>query len=245
LAAEYDGYFEMRGAKTGSPKSRLCRIIIDQLGRITPGFELLEVGGGEGYFVRELLSAYPNTRITLVEPQASESAFPSGSVSVFAGSIETWMAEAPPHTYDAIVAMDLLEHLRDPAGVMKALVSTRLKPGGRIVITTPNSRSFLKKVMGTSWPHYKVEHLTYPSDIALRNLARETGLEIVQLRAFAKPLPLGYLTTVMRNFGPSTTRSLGWCLDRATPSVLRQWHVSFPSGELLFVAALSARLTPK
>jgi O-antigen biosynthesis protein len=41
------------------------------------------------------------------------------------------------HTFDAILASDVLEHLADPEAVL-ARVLTRLRPGGAVVISLPN-----------------------------------------------------------------------------------------------------------
>jgi 2-polyprenyl-3-methyl-5-hydroxy-6-metoxy-1,4-benzoquinol methylase len=151
--------------------------------------------------------------------------------------IEAWMSSCAPKQYDVIVAMDLIEHLRQPLKVMKELLTQRLKPGGRIVVTTPNASSVLRKMMGSYWPHYKVEHLTYPTKDSMRILAKESSLRTVELASLAKPLEIDYLLTVMKNFGPPASRRVGSILDSICPRSLRNWHVQIPSGELVFVGA--------
>ena len=244
LGHEYSGYFKMREGKTPSSKARLCQMMVEKLSALPSSPQVLEIGGGEGHFVKELLNSRPTSSITLVEPQADRTLFPADKVTVHNMLVEEWLNTQPPTQYDAVVAMDLIEHLRDPIHVMRQIVTTRLKPGGTLIITTPNADSIFRTCLGRFWPHYKVEHLTYPSHKALRRLADNAGLNVRELRGLAKPLQIGYLITILRNFGPQSIRALGTILDTVSPSFLRPWHVRIPSGELLFVATRGERENP-
>lgn len=158
--------------------------------------------------------------------------------------VEEWLSSEPPQLYDAIVAMDLIEHLRKPTETIRELVQTRLKPGGKFVITTPNANSLSRRCMGSVWPHYKVEHLTYPSEAAMRSMARASGLYLDEVSSLAKPLQIEYLITVLRNFGPQSLRVVGAALNVLTPTALRGCHVRIPSGEILVVATKHDAIKP-
>jgi cyclopropane fatty-acyl-phospholipid synthase-like methyltransferase len=214
---------------------------MSKLGELPPNPTVLEIGGGEGFFVGELLKARPDARISLVEPQADPSLFPADKVEVHKMLIEEWLEKTPPQQYDVIVAMDLIEHLRDPSSVMKRISEERLKLGGTLVITTPDAGSLFRRALGRFWPHYKVEHLTYPSTGALEKLACHVGLDVVEMKPLAKPLQIGYLIAVLRNFGPLATRWLGRISECVIPDCMRAYHVRLPSGELLFVGRKSER----
>lgn len=239
LAKEYAGYFTMRQGSVPASKSRLCQLMISKVGELPPNPEILEIGGGEGFFVKEILAARPDARVTLVEPQADTSLFPAEKVIVHKMLIEEWLSSTQPLRYDVIIAMDLIEHLRNPTAVIKQISEDRLKPGGRIVISTPDAGSLFRRTLGSYWPHYKVEHLTYPSTGALMELASHAKLEIIEMQSLAKPLPIGYLVAVLRNFGPSLTRWFGRIAEILIPNYLRRFHVRIPSGELLFVGRKS------
>jgi len=236
LKHEYAGYFSKRSGRVPATKSRLCQLILSKLTDLPSNAHILEIGGGEGHFVREVFASRQDISMTLVEPQADLSRLPSTGVTVRSMLVEEWLAKEPPRPFDAIVAMDLIEHLRAPTATFKELINSRLKPGGTIVITTPNAHSLSRALLGRVWPHYKVEHLTYPSESALRRLAENVGLSVVELSPLAKPLQIGYLVTVLRNFGPKPLRLLGSALDSVLPDSLRKKHARIPSGELLFVA---------
>jgi hypothetical protein len=162
--------------------------------------------------------------------------FPSDRVTVHQKNVEDWLRTTPPILYDSIIAMDLIEHVRFPARVVLDVVKTRLKDGGTLILTTPDAASLHRKALGPLWPHYKVEHLTYPSRKALARLAEQTGLEISECVSLAKPLPIGYIIKVLKNFGPTPVRILGRVIDAICPTCIRGHHVSIPSGELVFIA---------
>jgi hypothetical protein len=122
---------------------------------------------------------------------------------------------------------------------MKRISEERLNQGGALIITTPDAGSFFRRVLGRFWPHYKVEHLTYPSTGALDKLASNAGLDVVEMKPLAKPLTIGYLIAVLRNFGPIATRWLGRFAEFVVPHFVRRCHVRIPSGELLFIGRKS------
>ena len=237
LAHEYAGYFKMRQGRGIVSKSRLCKFILSKIGPISQNQSVLEIGGGEGYFVRELLAVYPGIDVTIIEPQADESQFTGHKVTIHKMPIESWLTCSSDRRYDVIVAMDLIEHLRQPLEVFKTLVSTKLNEGGKLIITTPNSVSIFRHMLGRFWPHYKVEHLNYPTNNALSHLAQETNLRITELSSLSKPLQIDYILTILQSFGPQAVRKVGRILSRLCPHFIRTWHLVMPSGELLFVAA--------
>ncbi len=236
LAKEYSDYFQMRQGNIAEPKKRLCQLILSKLSPLPDTARILDIGGGEGFFASEVLQSLPNAHVTLVEPQAEETRFAPDRVAVHRKLVEDWLNSTSPELYDAIVGMDLIEHLRHPTLVMAELVRTRLKKGGRLILTTPDAASWYRKLLGPVWPHYKVEHLTYPSKKALSSFAIEAELELQECSSLAKPLPVGYIIAVLRQFGPLPLRAIGRVIDIITPKFARGCHVRLPSGELLFVA---------
>ena len=53
-------------------------------------------------------------------------------------------------TFDGIVSLETIEHLRDPGGVLAGLYK-RLSPGGWLLITTPNAAGLPARLMGQHW----------------------------------------------------------------------------------------------
>jgi 2-polyprenyl-3-methyl-5-hydroxy-6-metoxy-1,4-benzoquinol methylase len=89
-------------------------------------------------------------------------------------------------SYDAIVMNNAIEHLPHPQAVF-ARCAQLLKPGGRLVMTTPNMAALGREVFGGDWRGLEIpRHLYVYTAQALRELAREAGFRRAQ--AFS---PLG------------------------------------------------------
>ncbi|MBL9085031.1 MAG: class I SAM-dependent methyltransferase [Planctomycetales bacterium] len=88
---------------------------------------------------------------------------------------------------DAVVAVETIEHLENPRAFAREL--TRLcKPGGVIVVTTPNQLSFLSKLslmIKNRFPAFSDSnypaHLTALLEVDLRRIAAECGWRDVQI----------------------------------------------------------------
>lgn len=89
--------------------------------------------------------------------------------------------------YDAVVSSHVIEHLPDPAAFF-AEVFRVLKPGGTLVMRTPNIASKDARDSGADWRGLEVpRHLTIHSGWSLKTLARNAGF----VDLVAKGTPLG------------------------------------------------------
>src|SRR6266404_5115642 len=122
--------------------ARSFRFRLEWLLRSGPVEDLLEIGCGPGLFlveaqrlgVRRVVGVDPN-------PWAVAQARAHG-VDAHVGSVE---AIDTGDRFDAIVMLDVLEHVRAPLPFLAA-VRARLRPGGRLLVMTPNIRSLLARV---------------------------------------------------------------------------------------------------
>ena len=99
---------------------------------------VLDVGCGNGYFA-ELVAAR-GYQVTGIERKEGVShGFPP-SVQLVETDLEQGL---PPldGLFDVIVCADILEHLRDPARLLRELRAV-LKPGGMLLASLPNSGNF-------------------------------------------------------------------------------------------------------
>jgi 2-polyprenyl-3-methyl-5-hydroxy-6-metoxy-1,4-benzoquinol methylase len=88
---------------------------------------------------------------------------------------------------DAVVAVEVIEHLENPREFARQLVRL-VKPGGWVIITTPNQLSFLSlltlvvkhRFQAFQDVHYPT-HLTALLEVDLRRIAAECGLEQIQI----------------------------------------------------------------
>lgn len=141
---------------------------------------LLEVGSGHGFFLslaKQAGFAAVGVELNAAAAQASRERF---GVDVRAGTIDS--AALPENHFDAVVLWDLLEHVRDPAGLL-AQVHRCLKPDGLLFLETPDTDSLLDLAvltlarLGWSMPgrmFYGLHHLTL---FNRRNLRRLLGVQ--------------------------------------------------------------------
>jgi 2-polyprenyl-6-hydroxyphenyl methylase/3-demethylubiquinone-9 3-methyltransferase len=98
------------------------------------------------------------------------------------------LAESEPASFDAVTCMEMLEHVPDPASVVRAC-SRLVKPGGWVFISTinRNPKSFLFAIVGAEYvlnllPRGTHEYMKFirPSELAAH--CRAAGLELVGSR---------------------------------------------------------------
>ncbi len=96
---------------------------------------------------------------------------------VFVGGFDSLK---PAPLFDLIFLFQVLEHLEDPARILKQL-GQFIKPNGKIIISVPNFDSWQSKVSKEKWFHLDVpRHLHHFSIPSLQIHLRESGLEIEQ-----------------------------------------------------------------
>jgi 2-polyprenyl-6-hydroxyphenyl methylase / 3-demethylubiquinone-9 3-methyltransferase len=98
------------------------------------------------------------------------------------------LADEEPESFDAVTCMEMLEHVPDPASIVRAC-SRLVKPGGWVFISTinRNPKSFLFAIVGAEYvlnllPRGTHEYMKFirPSELALD--CRAAGLEVLGSR---------------------------------------------------------------
>jgi SAM-dependent methyltransferase len=153
------------------------------------GGDLLEIGCGYGYLLDEARSFFDQRVGTDFSPEAAEIARTTGA-EVFIGGIEQIR---PGRKFDCVIANQVIEHVYQPLSFLKDLAG-HTKPGGHIVIATPDIGGVLRKVMGRRWPSFKVpEHVLYFDFGTLSVLMQEAGLTNVHWLPYPHAFPLGLI----------------------------------------------------
>jgi 2-polyprenyl-6-hydroxyphenyl methylase/3-demethylubiquinone-9 3-methyltransferase len=102
-------------------------------------------------------------------------------------SVES-LAIEQPGTYDVVTCMEMLEHVPDPASVVKAC-GELVKPGGWVFFSTinRNPKAFLFAIVGAEYvlnllPRGTHEYLKFLRPSELAGYSRAAGLQLVQTR---------------------------------------------------------------
>ena len=109
---------------------------------------VLEVGCGSGFFLRYLREA--GYAVEGVETSKADVRYARErtGLTVFEGALET-LPLAPGH-YDAVVMVNVLEHIPDPAATV-ARIHALLRPGGWVVLVLPVIDSGQARWLGARW----------------------------------------------------------------------------------------------
>lgn len=148
---------------------------------------VLEIGCSNGYFSAALRDH--GIYVYGVEPFSDEALRRGRVDDFFAGTVEEFCASAPdelPHSFDAVIFGDVLEHLADPKAVILA-VSRFLKDDGVILASVPNITHIGIRAMLADgmWDYQKygildTTHLRFFSWRTLRDLFLAAGFGIAR-----------------------------------------------------------------
>jgi len=154
------------------------------------GQPLLDIGCDTGTFLKSAQEAFGIIPFGLdVNKRAIETAREQG-IHAYAMRIE----EAPEelHDFPLVTAIDVIEHVSDPAAFLVQL-RERLRPGGLAYLETPNIRSMVYR-FGQSFSNltggrpaglfdrlFPPQHVQYFTPSSFRALAQGAGFNIVRL----------------------------------------------------------------
>jgi len=100
--------------------------------------------------------------------------------------VRSWQAAGSP-SFGGIVLLNVLEHVPDPAGLLRDVI-TALAPGGRLVVRVPNDFSPLQRAAqaalgGPPWWIAIPDHVNYFDHTSIGRLLEAIGLEVVERSA--------------------------------------------------------------
>lgn len=149
----------------------------------------LDVGCAKGFLVEYMLSKKVDAYgIELFPDVAKEAQDLVGNRRIITGNFETFNFNK---SYDLITMFDLIEHVKDPQKTLTK-AKTILNPGGKILIITPNIRSWKRTLLRQNWTAYHLEHVNCFSCDSMNFFAKKTGLKLVSCESFHKTVNFHY-----------------------------------------------------
>jgi SAM-dependent methyltransferase len=166
------------------------RYKIDLVRRYKPQGRLLEIGPATGAFA--YLAKQAGFMVEAIEMDAACCQFLEQVVGVRAiHSADAAGALGGLDGYDAIALWHVIEHLPDPWETLDA-ARQRLRPGGVLLIATPNPASFQFRIFGRYWAHLDApRHLELLPVERLIRWGEGAGLRVV-LKTTTDPGGLGW-----------------------------------------------------
>jgi 2-polyprenyl-3-methyl-5-hydroxy-6-metoxy-1,4-benzoquinol methylase len=135
--------------------------------------------------------------------------------------------------FDVITMWDVIEHLADPAAVLRQ-IHARLRPGGWLAVHTMDIDAPIARLMGARWPWLMDMHLYYFSRHTLAAMLVKCGFDVAWTGAQGRYLRLGYLSSRVAALHPALGRLSGALVQRTG---LEERALSVNFGDLLTMVA--------
>lgn len=192
---------------------------------------VLDVGCGSGATLKWIGERFPKPYLAGVE-MTERAARRAARVcdEVVQSDIEQGDLPFQPGSFDLILALDVLEHLRDPLATL-ARLRTLLHANGTLVISLPNI-SHYSVSLPLLWGRWNYQDAGLLDRTHLRFFVRRTALELVQSAGFR--VDAVDINCVM----PRSWRHVYWRIGNAGRAMLKRVH--FLNYQFLIKAAHQA-----
>lgn len=163
--------------KSKEPKAITLPIRKKYLNTISAQSRILDVGCGNGAFLARVRALTGCEAFGLdISPNAVNTAGEQYDVQVFQGTV--FDAPYPLSSFDVITAWSYIEHVNDPFGAIEKMF-TLLKPGGCLILKTPNAASFNARLFKEKWYHLDCpRHLFLFSPHTLAAMLEKAGFHL-------------------------------------------------------------------
>lgn len=138
---------------------------------------VLEVGGNIGYF-----SGYLKKRGIAIDGVETNPQLRQYQENVYGIKAVAKISDLDADSfYDAVVLMDVLEHIPDPVSTLSK-IADHVKRDGIIFLQFPNKNSLMAKMAGKKWQWWAApDHLYHFSEYAIQRVADRVGLKVQYL----------------------------------------------------------------
>jgi len=159
------------------------------LSDVPAGGRLLELGCACGFLL--VAARERGFAVQGVEMSAWASAYARDTygLDVKTGAIEA--LNLPAATYDVVVLADVIEHLIDPRDTVRH-IHRLLRPGGRLLLLTPDVGSAVARVLRARWWGLLDDHYFYFSRQTLARFLEQEGFAIERIHALGRSFPLSH-----------------------------------------------------
>jgi SAM-dependent methyltransferase len=159
---------------------------------------LLDVGAGIGLLVEEACKLGFDAEG--VEPsRALQAAAVARHLPVHLGVIPSREISGP---YDIVSAIDVIEHVDKPLGLLRA-IRDLLATDGIGVLVTPDVGSITARVMRRNWWHFRPAHIGYFDRHTISLALAHAGLSPITIGRPTWYLPMDYLASRVASYLPA------------------------------------------
>jgi 2-polyprenyl-3-methyl-5-hydroxy-6-metoxy-1,4-benzoquinol methylase len=186
------------------------------IGSAPPG-KLLEVGSGSGRFLDRMRRAGWQVQGTDFDPAVAARVKEKYGLRVDVGNLAA--LHYPADGYDVVAMSQVIEHVHDPLALLRECRRV-LRPGGRMVLSTPNAAGLAHRRYGRCWRGLEPpRHLHIFTPGALAECAQACGLKVEMLRTLSAESAGIYRASdaIRRAQGQGRNGSAAWSVFRSWP----------------------------
>jgi SAM-dependent methyltransferase len=199
-------------------RRRHARRLLDLLGAHVPRGRLLDIGCGYGLLLDEARRRGYEVEGVELSVDGVQHAREQLGLTVWAMALEDPALDGVlgSERYDAVLAVDVLEHFDDPVVALDRMCDL-LAPGGALLIVTPDPSSFVARMAGSHWWCYEPAHVCLIPRKTLYELIHRRRLEVAENIPLVHTFTLGYWLRVVGErgrWGQSAIASLAARLPR-------------------------------
>ena len=160
----------------------------------TSSRRVIDVGAATGFFLDIARGRKWEVAGVELSDFAAQVAREKG-IAVTTGTLQT--ASMAPASVDLVTYWDVIEHVQSPVEELRTAVRI-LRPGGLLMMITPNWDSFYARLLGKRW-HAIVppEHLQYFTYKSMRKLLASAGLTEIEISSPSKSFTLSYVFQIL------------------------------------------------
>jgi len=149
-----------------------------------PGQRLLEIGCGSGAFLARMRRLGWDVCGLDTDPDAASWGRQAYGLNIGCSTLE--QADFSADSFDVITMNHVIEHVHDPVALMTECHRI-LRPGGRLILTTPNANSWGHKIFARSWRGLEPpRHFMIFSLQTLEECTRRSNFRTVLLRSISR-----------------------------------------------------------
>lgn len=193
--------------------------------------DLLELGCACGFLL--VAARERGFRVHGVEMSAWASAYARETYQL---DVKTGYLEAlglPAESYDVVVMADVIEHLVDPRRTVQEIARV-LRPGGRILLLTPDVGSGMARLFGRRWWGLLDDHYFYFSRQTLRRFLESEGFLVERIDGLGRVFPVSHWVFKLAPY----SRVLHGLADRLTRALrVDQLQISINLGDQMACVA--------
>jgi 2-polyprenyl-3-methyl-5-hydroxy-6-metoxy-1,4-benzoquinol methylase len=199
---------------------------------------LLDVGAGAGLFLASARAAgwdVEGVEIAGYGPVYAQKHF---DLHIVHGTLHE--AQFPDDHFDVVMLQDTIEHVSDPLGLLTEVCRV-LRPGGGVILSTPNVDSLVRRVFGSRWAFISPrEHVHLFNTRSLLWLLKATGFAPFRLETSETVHP-----NAIRGTQTTVIRTLQKLLEQTTSPQIRPLLYKLSLGDAIMAIGVKQLATSR